>query len=130
MNDTTAKDKPLNDSLTGISFSSKLVNNLFDQAHQVMMRYNRSIEAENQNQAVKMCESDRSIRLQRTAGDIEIIKQMLIRRINVNQTTDRSTEKLICQFKIQTNRLMVLLDEYDEEISEIQSDVKLDNIAI
>ena len=130
MNEITAKDKPFNDIPSGASSPHKLVNHLFDQAHQIMLRYQSSIESYDENQANKNISSDRSIRLKLTAEDIEIIKQMLIRRISDDRPTDRSTDKLICQLKIQTNRLMVLLDEFDEEVSETQSDMKLDNVTV
>jgi hypothetical protein len=50
-----------------------------------------------------------------TADSLDQIEQTLLRKLGIGQATDRATDQLICQLRIETNRLI-------EQISELLED--------
>ena len=114
MDKTLAKDKPV-DIPASSDNNPTALNRVLSAICQVISTDGSEADQPTPSGPNQTDRSTRLIRLKRTAENLEQVEQSLIRQIGIAHTTDRATDKLICQLQIQTNRLLVQLGELIDE---------------
>lgn len=115
MDKTIVTDRSVNNSSSNNNYNHTPVSRVISTIRQIISTGDASDDPPGPTEPTQDDRSKRLIRLKRTAENLDEIEKSLIRRIGATHTTDRATDKLICQLQIQTNRLLAQVGEFIDE---------------